>query len=143
MSTRISISDDFWLDEFASHDGASYPIEWIESRLKPLCQVLEVIREACGGRPVRITSGYRSPAHNAKVGGAQHSQHMEGKAADIEIDGMLPSAVHKVILDLYGSGAIEIGGLGVYPNWCHVDIRDRINGHLAQWTGTKIGSEVT
>lgn len=39
-------------------------------------------------RPIKICSGYRSPAYNKKVGGAKHSQHMDGKAADIIVEGM-------------------------------------------------------
>jgi hypothetical protein len=33
--------------------------------------------------PVRMSSGYRSPEHNVKVGGAPRSHHMSGKAIDI------------------------------------------------------------
>ena len=38
------------------------------------------------GRPVIITSAYRSKAHNAAVGGAQESLHLRGKAFDIRMD---------------------------------------------------------
>lgn len=44
-------------------------------------QILEPAREALG--PIRITSGYRSPALNAMVGGSPTSQHMTGEAVDI------------------------------------------------------------
>lgn len=43
---------------------------------------LEATREAYK-KPMRISSGYRSPEHNAKVGGAKKSAHMEGRAADV------------------------------------------------------------
>jgi hypothetical protein len=32
---------------------------------------------------VEVSSGYRSPTHNAKVGGATQSNHMAGRAVDI------------------------------------------------------------
>lgn len=35
------------------------------------------------GKPIKVNSGYRCEKHNAKVGGARHSQHMRGQAADI------------------------------------------------------------
>ena len=44
--------------------------------------VLDPLRERYG-RPVVVTSGYRSPALNRAVGGAATSQHLRGEAADI------------------------------------------------------------
>lgn len=49
-------------------------------------QVLEPVR-VLAGMPIRITSGYRSPALNAAVGGVTESQHLFGEAADITIRG--------------------------------------------------------
>lgn len=43
---------------------------------------LEQAVGAAGGTRVRIDSGYRSPEHNAAVGGVPHSNHMTGRAAD-------------------------------------------------------------
>jgi hypothetical protein len=43
---------------------------------------LDPVRELWGA-PLRVNSGYRSPALNAAVGGAPSSQHMAGEAADI------------------------------------------------------------
>ncbi len=139
----LPVTQHFALQEFQSHDGVAYPSEWITERLMPLCQVLEKIREACGGRRVTILSGFRSHAHNQAVGGASKSMHMEGKAADITVDGMAPSDVHAKTLELYREAKIAIGGLGKYSGWVHVDIREQHPvGHLAQWTGSKIGDEV-
>lgn len=56
-------------------------------RLQALCQnVLEPLRRRFG--VIRITSGYRSAELNKAVGGAPHSQHMRGEAADIHISSM-------------------------------------------------------
>lgn len=38
---------------------------------------------AIAGIPFRINSGYRTPEHNARVGGSPTSSHMKGCAADI------------------------------------------------------------
>lgn len=55
-------------------------------RLRTLCQtVLEPLRRRFG--VIRITSGYRCAALNAKVGGAKNSQHLRGEAADIHVAG--------------------------------------------------------
>lgn len=40
---------------------------------------------AAGGTQVRLISGYRSPAHNAAVGGVKNSNHMTGNAVDAEV----------------------------------------------------------
>lgn len=46
--------------------------------------ILDPLRLAMG-EPVIVTSGYRSPVLNSRVGGAPNSQHLTGCAADIRI----------------------------------------------------------
>jgi len=55
---------------------------------------LEIIREAAGGKPLRITSGLR-PVIGAGAG--LRSQHVEGQAADIQIDGLTPRELVAII----------------------------------------------
>lgn len=52
-----------------------------------LTVVLQCIREHFG-KAVTVTSGYRTAAHNAAVGGAKSSQHLLGRAADIRVEGV-------------------------------------------------------
>ena len=48
-----------------------------------LCNfILQPVRDEFG--PIRINSGYRSPALNKAVGGSKTSQHCNGQAADFE-----------------------------------------------------------
>ena len=47
-----------------------------------LVLALEDVRTLYGG-PVRITSGWRCAAHNARVGGHPQSRHMVGCAVDV------------------------------------------------------------
>lgn len=54
----------------------------ILARLKVVAVQMERIRELLGGKPVRITSCYRSPAVNRAAGGAKASAHLEGWAVD-------------------------------------------------------------
>jgi hypothetical protein len=49
--------------------------------------VLDPLRRHLG-RPVRITSGFRSKQVNRRVGGSPHSRHLDGEAADIKVDGL-------------------------------------------------------
>lgn len=59
------------------------PTPEVAENLKQLVNnVLDPLRDAYG-KPIRVNSGYRSPALNAAVKGSKTSQHMKGQAADI------------------------------------------------------------
>lgn len=61
------------------------PDEQAERNLNALVDnVLDPLRELYG-KPIRVTSGYRSPAVNRSVNGATSSQHALGEAADISV----------------------------------------------------------
>ncbi len=138
----MRITPNFYLDEFVSHDGDEYPAPWITERLVPLCETLQALRDFVGA-PVSIISGYRSPAWNARIGGAGHSQHVEGRAADVRVAGVTPAEVHGIVLALHKGGKMpHLGGLGVYTGWCHLDVRPpKPDGTLAMWTGKGVGSD--
>ena len=75
----------FKVREFACKDGSD-PV-FVSPRL---AGVLEAIRTHFGA-PVTITSGYRTPAHNAATrGSSPRSQHLYGLAADIQVEGAAP-----------------------------------------------------
>lgn len=57
--------------------------------------VLDPLR-AMIGRPIIITSGYRSKRVNELAGGSISSQHMSGKAADIHVQGYTPEQMDTV-----------------------------------------------
>lgn len=82
-------------------------------------------------QPFQIISGYRSKAtndmmHERSSGVAKNSQHTEGKASDIRLQGVELTHIRSAALDL---GA---GGVGYYPvsNFVHVDV-----GPVRQWQG--------
>lgn len=63
------------------------PDEEQVENMRQLCRnVLEPVRRRFG--VTRITSGFRSQALNAAVGGAPDSQHLRGEAADLHISNM-------------------------------------------------------
>jgi zinc D-Ala-D-Ala carboxypeptidase len=70
------------------------------------------------GVPLIITSAYRSPEHNRKVGGAKNSYHMQGIAFDIRMDNHDP--------DFFEIAAREVGfrGIGYYvkQGFMHIDL---------------------
>ena len=93
--TDIRLSDHFWLSEFttsqtAARMGRAIVVEKgdpIFLALTALCiHVLEPVREQFGR--IIISSGYRPPWLNAALPGtAEHSQHMDGEAADFTVPG--------------------------------------------------------
>ena len=106
------LSTNFRVREFACNDGTD-PI-FIDS---DLVAVLQKIRTHFG-KPVTITSAYRTPPHNSREGGTTYSQHLYGRAADIKISGVTP----KKVAD-YAETLLSEGGIGIYNTFTHIDVR--------------------
>ena len=123
----MKLSKNFSLPEFASKDGACFPDEG-KAKLAKLATNLQIIRDHFG-KPITINSGYRSPAHNEKIGGVKDSYHTKGMASDIVIEGIRPYVLAKQIQLLIDSGKLHQGGIGIYDSFVHYDIR----GHFARW----------
>ncbi len=79
---------EFTRSESAKRHGVSNnPTPEHLENIKVLCErILEPIRAKYG--PIVISSGYRSKTLNHYIGGTLKSQHLEGKAVDIDMDGM-------------------------------------------------------
>jgi uncharacterized protein YcbK (DUF882 family) len=115
------ITTNFSLEEFNCKDGSEMPNDVMINIIK-LAKNLQVLRDAVG-KTITITSGYRSPKYNLKIGGAKDSQHIKGTAADIKVKGMTPKEVAKVIEGLIANGKMTQGGIGIYSSWVHYDCR--------------------
>ena len=126
-----NVTEHFKWSEFACHDGSQVPNEY-RANTKKLCQNLEILREALGGKSISVTSGYRSPSYNKKIDGAPKSQHMYGSAADIKVSGVSPAKVREKIKELGKSGKIFKGGLGKYDSFTHYDVRGS-GGSFTTW----------
>ena len=121
------LSPSFTVREFRCRDGTDTIM--IDEGLVVL---LQCIREHFG-KPITITSGYRTAAHNTAVGGSKSSQHLLGRAADIQVAGVSPDAVAAYAESLMPTW----GGVGRYPvkagrakGWVHVDTR----ANKSRWT---------
>ena len=108
-----NLTEHFKVSEFACHDGSDYiPIDI------DLAYKLELIRQHFG-KPVTVTSAYRTPEYNRKVGGASSSYHTKGKAFDIVVQGVSPYDV------AHFSQGLWIMGIGCYydDGFVHIDGR--------------------
>lgn len=115
------LSPNFRVREFACSDGGD--VIFISDGL---VQVLQAIRSHFG-KSVTINSGFRSQAHNKKVGGTAYSQHLYGTAADIVVQGVKPKDVAAYAETLLPG----TGGIGIYSTFVHIDVRKT----KSRWNG--------
>lgn len=118
----------FEMEEFVCNHCGELP----EDGMNPtLLEALDELREVYGA-PIYVSSAYRCPLHNARVGGVTNSQHVLGNAADIFVDGEYEPFYQLVLqMELFD-------GIGHYPlsEFVHVDQRN--NGETPnyfQWEG--------
>ena len=123
------MTKNFKIEEFECKCGCEMPCDVYDNIIK-LASQLQFLRDYTG-RPITINSAYRCPEHNAKIGGSKTSQHLLGKAADITIQSLKPAEVYKLIEELIDMGHLLQGGLGLYDNFVHYDIRKK----KARWNG--------
>lgn len=110
---NVQLARYFKVKEFACKDGSQ--VVFIDDYLYT---ILDILRHKLG-KPVIITSGYRTPEWNKKCGGAKYSYHMRGMAADIRVDGMSAKELAKELDKIADNGC----GIIVYNNWVHFDVR--------------------
>ncbi|MEP7028448.1 MAG: D-Ala-D-Ala carboxypeptidase family metallohydrolase [Candidatus Eisenbacteria bacterium] len=159
LNVHLRVSTHFRLGEFLTHDQEEVWPKYLVLRA-PLLDKLELVGDAllAAGRSdsMRVMSGFRTPAYNAKEvgpgGRAPDSRHMYGDAADIFVDADGDS----VMDDLDGDGRVTVddarelaalverveaahpdlaGGVSAYPAtdehgpFVHIDVR----GRPARW----------
>ena len=112
--------DHFTPPEFDSPDapgsGAKHMDETLVRRLDTLRGLMQ--------RALTISSGYRTAAHNQKIGGAAKSKHLNGTAVDIAIAG---EYAFKLVGLAYSLGFTGIGINQKGPwakRFVHLDVRE-------------------
>lgn len=103
-------ASNFQIKEFACRDGSDEIL--IDGEL---VRRLQDLRDKFG--VTTINSAYRTPAWNAKVGGAPASQHVQGRASDTVCKGTSPLEV-AMTAEAWG-----MGGIGLYSSFTHIDTR--------------------
>jgi len=118
-TTDPQITRNFRLSEFASPDTGEAKMDM------GVILRLQAVRDHFG-KDVVILSGYRTPAHNQKIGGHPESLHVKGIAVDWYVEGVSAPEMARV--------AKECGftGIGLYKYSVHTDI-----GETETWYGGK------
>ena len=90
---KVQLSKNFTSTEFDCHGKGCCSQTSIDDKL---VQYVQQFRDHFG-KAVTINSGYRCPTHNASVGGASKSNHMDGEAADIKIKGITRDILENIL----------------------------------------------
>ena len=106
-----NLTRNFKIKEFKCNDGSDI----VKIDLK-LAALLQDIRDYFG-KPVIISSAYRTSSYNKKVGGSSGSLHLFGQAADISITGITPREIARY------AESLGVKGIGLYSTFVHVDTR--------------------
>lgn len=124
----VKVSEHFVSTEFDCHGRGCCSQTIVNEKL---IEYLEKIRNHFNA-PITITSPYRCPTHNSRIGGATGSRHSKGDAADIVVKGVAPREVAKY------AESIGIMGIGLYEtssdgHFVHIDTREK----KSFWYGQK------
>lgn len=129
----MKLSKDFSLAELIEAGSArrlgldeqfNPPLDVVSNLQQLAKNVLQPLREAIG-QEIKVTSGYRSPKVNKAVGGSKTSDHLQGKAADIQLwvngenkNQLLYDTILK--LNLPFKQMIDEFGTEDSPAWIHI-----------------------
>ena len=130
LSENLSLTE-MIASESAKRNGISNQptAEHIEN-MKALAQhIFQPIREHFG-KPIHVSSGYRSKDLNKAIGGSQTSQHSKGQAMDIDMDG---SDISNRDIFMFIKDNLEFDqliwefGTKGNPDWVHVSYNPKAN----------------
>jgi hypothetical protein len=123
LSTNLSLAE-VTRSETAKRRGISNmpTAEHIENFKKLAVNIFQPIREHFG-KPILISSGYRSAELNKAIGGSLSSQHCSGEAIDIDMDGT--DITNKQIFDYIKDNLTFDQMIAEFPkqgnpDWVHV-----------------------
>jgi len=135
----MKLSNNFTLEELTISETAARqgidntPDADVVSNLTMLCgNILEPLRASLGGKPISITSGYRSPKTNEAIGGVATSQHCFGQAADIHVSGMTTEELFLFITEKTSLPFDQV--IQEFNQWVHVSYRANPRGQKLRAT---------
>ena len=121
--TKSSIADKYKINNM--------PNATMINELRRLCNdILEPIRQRYG-KPIIVTSGYRCPLLNKRVGGAKNSDHRYASAADLKAKDGNNKELWDIIIQMIKEEKITCRQLINEYNlsWIHISQNNRYNGY--------------
>jgi zinc D-Ala-D-Ala carboxypeptidase len=125
LSEHLSLAEVTKSDTAKRRGISNMPTEAHIANFKLLAEnIFEPIRMHFG-KPIFISSGYRSAELNKAIGGAASSQHCQGEAIDIDMDGRPGGITNKMVFDFIKENLnfdqlIWEFGTDTNPDWVHV-----------------------
>lgn len=127
----MNLSPHFTLAEFTASQTAARrgiannPPPDVLERLKITAAGMEKVR-AVLGKPVTVSSAYRSPALNKAVGGAKNSAHVEGWAVDFNCHAF--GSPLEVARKIQAAGIAYDQIIHEFGSWVHISFDPRMRG---------------
>jgi zinc D-Ala-D-Ala carboxypeptidase len=120
LSPNFTLAELTISETAARHGLDNTPPQEVIENLKLLAQSLQEVRAALGNKVIIVTSAYRSPQVNSKVGGSKNSDHTRGLAADI----IVPSfgTPNDVVSAILASGIPFKQVIREFDRWTHFAI---------------------
>ena len=127
LDSPIIVGGNFTWGEFTRGGERMPQSAAIVGQVRKAAEAMQEIRGRLGDRPITVTSAYRPPAVNRRVGGASQSRHLFGDAVDFVVSGMPALEVERRLDSWWGSR----GGLASSRRhgFTHIDLR----GVRARW----------
>lgn len=141
----MKLSPHFTLDEFTRSQTAARwgidnkPNETVKANLLKTAELMEEVRRVCQ-KPITISSGYRCPELNRKIGGSMTSQHMTGRAVDFTASGL---TIDEIMQRIMQSDIDYDQLIAEYPEsggWVHISWSDKPRRETLEITreGTRV-----
>ena len=140
----MQLTEHFKLEEFTHSNIASRlkidnraPDE-LMANIQLTAIKLELVRKALGS-PIIITSGYRCPKLNARVGGVSTSPHTKGLAVDFRCDYGNPKQICQRLID---AGVQFDKLIQEHNQWVHIGFSPSNNRQIVLTAVKQIGKTV-
>jgi len=121
----VKLTEHFSLEELTFSEIAerngwdNTPNDQELENLKRLAEFLEDVKQTLGGKPIIVSSGFRSKQTNDGVGSRDSSQHRIGAAVDFRVPELTPDQVVRAVIasDLPYDQVIR-----EFDRWTHISI---------------------